>query len=308
MQYDYIVVDSHLQAYKNWWPCRELQDSTGNPTGLEFGFIKCILALARNYQPAKVVLAWDGFPQRCNTLFPFSKDAMTGEEAGYKSGRQKHKDHLDEPSWSPRLDALRNAFLHMCTTLYNLNTEADEEIARFVFWAEKQGKTTLIISKDKDLHQLVSDKTHLVKGVDEANIYTPEVVELEWGIIPSKISFRRAIEGDSSDHIPGIPRIPKLVINALAKDAISIDNLLELIETGCYCKSGTQLTKMLDGRDIIRRNYFLSELASQANFEPSFLSGTTGDTSAVMSLCLQFELKSLVSRKEWALFDGPVIF
>jgi 5'-3' exonuclease len=170
--YDYTVVDSHLLAYRSWWPVRDLSNSDGTPTGLEFGFIKGVQAVARNWQ-AKVILAWDGYPKRCNEIFPFVPATETTPESGYKSGRQKHVDKESEPPWNPRLERLRNVLIPLVTTLYDPAAEADEEIARFVFWAQRKGKRTLIISKDRDFHQLVSDNVHLVMGPDESQIYTP---------------------------------------------------------------------------------------------------------------------------------------
>jgi DNA polymerase-1 len=300
--YDYTVIDSHLLAYRSWWPVRELRSSDGTHTGLEFGFIKNVLSIARLWQPARVILAWDGYPTRCASLFPQVKDD-TGKESGYKSGRQKHADKEAEPPWSPRLERLRHAFLPLISTLYDPRAEADEEIARFCFWAEARGKRTLIISKDRDLHQLVSDSVHLVLGPEEADIYTPEKVEAEWGVPPKKLTFRRAIEGDSSDAVPGaVPRLPKEIICRLANDSESIDDLLLRCQQG-YAKTAKQLDNLLAGRPMIKRNWQLFELASQAQYKPTLLPGTTGDGTALRQLVRELQCNSLLNRREWVILE-----
>lgn len=301
--YDFILVDSHLLAYRSWWPVRDLHTMDGTPSGLEFGFIKNVLALARNWQPGRMVLAWDGAPLRCNTIYPKVTGA-DGVETGYKSGRQKHADKESEPAWDPRFRILRDAFLPMVHTLYDPDTEADEQIARFVHKAERDGKRTIIISKDRDFHQLISANTHLVLGGDELNVISPVEVETQWGVIPEKVTLRRAIEGDTSDGLAGIPRIPKEIIVSLAKDATDLEDLLHKIRHGKYCKSDKQLTKLLEGEQIIRRNYALAELKSQAQFQPTVLPGTVGDTTRVIQLCKELEFHSLISRREWELFKG----
>lgn len=301
MNYDHILVDSHLLGYKSWWPVRDLHSSDGTPTGLEYGFIKNVLALARNWQPGKIILAWDGAPTRCNTIFPKVK-LPDGKEEGYKSNRQKHADKDTEPDWDPRFRTLRDAFLPMVRTLYHPDTEADEQIARFVHKAEREGKKTIIISKDRDFHQLISDNTHLVLGGDELDVITPKEVEEKWGVPPQKVTLRRAIEGDPGDGIIGIPRIPKEIIVNIAKDSSDLNDMIYKIKHGKYCKSDSQLTKLLNGEAVIRRNHALSELASQALLEPTYIPGTTGDTTRVRELCSSFEFRSLTDRKEWELF------
>lgn len=301
-EYQNILIDSHLLAYRSWWPVRELHTSEGIASGLEYGFIKNVLALARNWQPGKIILAWDGAPTRCNAIYPKVKDD-SGIESGYKSNRQKHVDKETEPAWDPRFRRLRNVFLPMVTTLYQEDTEADEQIARFVHQAERNGERTIIISKDRDFHQLITPNTHLVLGADETSVLTPEKVELEWGLPPHKVALRRAIEGDGSDSYAGIPRIPKDIIVALAKDSSDLENLIYRIRNGKYCKSDKQLTKLIEGEDIIRRNYALTELKSQEQFPPTITSGTVGDVSEVVKLCQELEFESLLQRKEWGLFN-----
>jgi 5'-3' exonuclease len=308
MTYDNIVVDCYLVAYGSWWPVREMHTEAGVATGLEFGFIKNILATARRWTPGKVVLAWDGFPKRCNTIFP--KEVVEGKEVGYKSGRARHEDKDTEPAWTPRLVRLREAFTPLVECLYHPETEADEEIARFVHESEAKGQTTIIVSKDRDLHQLVSDKTHICLGPEE-NLMTPENLTKEkgmpWGVPTKKIPLRRAIEGDGSDAIVGIPRIPKEVIVNIVNASESIDHLIENISKGSFTKTATQLEKMINGRDIIRRNYSLAELASQAQYPPNRISTTLGDNTKLIEMVEELECNSLRERKEWQLFPKGTV-
>lgn len=309
MQYNNIVVDCYLLAYRSWWPVRDLTTSEGIPSGLEYGFIKNILTAARLWVPGKLVLAWDGFPKRCNEIFP-KKMEQTEKglvEVGYKSGRAGHEDKDTEPAWTPRLCRLRDCFQEVAECLYHPETEADEEIARFVFAAESRGETNIIISKDRDLHQLVSDKTHICLGPEE-NLMTPEAIFKEkdtpWGVPCHKIPLRRAIEGDGSDAIKGVPRIPKDVVINLVNASNDIDHMIENISKGAMFKSKTQLEKMLEGRDLIRRNYALSELQSQRNYPPNYITKSVGNTDKLMALIDELEMHSLKDRKEWFLLRG----
>ena len=309
--YDYVLIDCHLLCYSSWWPVRELTNSSGTPTGLEFGFIKNVLTSVRRWIPAKLVLVWDGFPSRCNTIYP--KVVVNGVESGYKSNRQKHEDKEAEPPWRPRLERMRKCFEPLVTTLYDPQTEADEQIARFVFKANREGKKCVIISKDKDMHQLVSENTHLCMGAEE-NLLTEVDIQELWGVPPHKVPLRRAVEGDGSDRIKGIPRMPKTVIIEMVNNSANISELI--LNAGKFTKSKTQLDKMMEpndpitgelrGRDLIKRNYQLSEMLTQANLEPTISSlpeENLGDVTLVNSLIQEIESSTLMKRPEWRILQ-----
>jgi DNA polymerase-1 len=289
LPYDDIIVDCLNLSYRSWWHCRKLTTKAGTATGLEFGFIKNFLSHARVHQPAKVHLAWDGIPIRVLTAFP-----------EYKAKR-KHTNQEAEAPWGPRLEVVRNAFTPMVHNYYHPEKEADELIAEFVHQQVQQGRKTLIISTDRDMHQLVSDLTHLDCAEDE--ILDPAGVEKKWGLPPSQVTYYRAIAGDSSDDIPGIPRIKNEWKIQLAKDAKSLDHLIELCFQAPYL-SDTQRTKLKDGTAIIRRNYHIMNLTAQTEL-PTLIAQPTGDTTLVRDLCRQLELESLLKpeRREWRLFS-----
>jgi DNA polymerase-1 len=298
--FDSVVIDTSLLCYRNWYPVRELVSSDGIHTGLEYGLIKGILAITRIWQPAEVIMAWDGFPKRCNDIFP--KRIENGQEVGYKSGRQKHVDKETEAPWSPRIEELKKVFLPAVKALYHPETEADEQIARYTYQQTRMGKKTLIISKDRDFHQMISSQVSLVLG-DEDQLITPKEVEDKWGLTPDKVIYRRAMEGDSGDAIKGIPRFPKDIIIALASKAESLDHLIDLGKTGGFCKNAKQLQKFIDHEGVVRRNYALSELSTQANYDPNFVEGYTGDITQLRDMCHRLEFRSLLDRKEWSILS-----
>lgn len=207
MQYDFIVVDSHNLAYRQWWHVKDLSHN-GVPTGLEFGFIKKVLTLMGT-DPEKLILAWDGRPTRCAALVE-----------DYKDGREKAEG--DEPAWGPRLARLRNAFIDLCHTLYDENEEADEQIAKFVL--RNPGKKILIVSNDKDLQQFVSENVHCdcSKG-----LFDLETCSEEWGVPPHKIALYKVLDGDKSDNVKGVPRLLTKTKVKLVNRSETIDELVE---------------------------------------------------------------------------------
>lgn len=203
MQYDFIVVDSHNLAYRQWWHVKDLSHN-GVPTGLEYGFIKKVLTLMST-EPDRLVLAWDGRPTRCASLVE-----------DYKAGREKAEG--DEPAWSVRLARLRNIFTGLCQTLYDELEEADEQIAKFVL--RNPNKKILIVSNDKDLQQFVSSTVHVDRS---KGVMDEEICSAEWSVPPYKIALYKALDGDKSDNVIGVPRL-------LTKTKVKLINKSKTIE------------------------------------------------------------------------------
>lgn len=287
--YDSVVVDALNLSYRNWWHCRMLTTSTGLHSGLEFGFLRALLMYVRNYYPAKVYLAWDGCPKRVLAVYP-----------EYKAGRDKSKQQEEAP-WHPRLDTLRQSVATMVHSFYDVELEADEIIAHFVHQQEKEQKKTLIVSNDGDLHQLVSDFTFLDPSDKEGKMFTPALVQEKWGVLPEKVPFLRAIAGDVSDNIPGVPRIPQDIKVKLAQEAKNIDHLIELFHSAGYL-SQRQREKLLGSIFLVRRNYTIMYLRDKVGTLKVPVQ-CTGDTTKVMELAKLLELKSLFGRKEFRLLE-----
>lgn len=206
MDYDYVVIDTHNIAYRQWWQARDRYHND-LPTGLEFGLIKQLGKWRRKWND-KLVLAWDGMPRRCQSLV-----------AKYKENRKKR--HADEPDWSIRLDRIRDAYINLCLTIYDPDEEADEQIAKFVL--RNPTKRILIISNDKDFQQLINEKVCVQ--------YKYEILDVDacttaWGFPPHKIPLYKALHGDRPDNLPGVPGIQESTKVHLARESSSLKDLL----------------------------------------------------------------------------------
>lgn len=145
-QYDYVLVDSMYVAHASWYKVKDLCTSNGTHTGLEFGFLKSVLYVVREFIPSEVILAWDGIPVERKALFP-----------EYKAGRDSSQRNHEAP-WGPRLEKLREAISPLTRNLYHPEKEADDIIAAFVKQAEAKGKKTLMYTSDQDMDQLITQK------------------------------------------------------------------------------------------------------------------------------------------------------
>ena len=120
----------------------------------------------------------------------------------YKAHRPPAPDDLI-PQFSLIRDAVR-AFDLPC--LEQNGFEADDLIATYARLATERGATTTIVSSDKDLMQLVTDKVVMYDTMKDRRIGIPEVIE-KFGVPPEKVVEVQALAGDSTDNVPGVPGI-----------------------------------------------------------------------------------------------------
>ena len=120
----------------------------------------------------------------------------------YKAHRPPAPDDLI-PQFSLIRDAVR-AFDLPC--LEQGGFEADDLIATYARIAGERGATTTIVSSDKDLMQLVTDKVVMYDTMKDRRIGIPEVIE-KFGVPPEKVVEVQALAGDSTDNVPGVPGI-----------------------------------------------------------------------------------------------------
>jgi DNA polymerase-1 len=103
--------------------------------------------------------------------------------------------------------------------------EADDIIATYARQAEAVGAEATIISSDKDLMQLVTERVHMYDGMKDKQISIPEVIE-KWGVPPEKMIDLQALTGDSTDNVPGVPGIGPKTAAQLLTEYGDLDTLL----------------------------------------------------------------------------------
>jgi DNA polymerase-1 len=142
---------------------------------------------------------------------------------------------------------------------WNRGEEADDAIATLVksTFANQQN---VFMSTDKDLFQLVSDTDiFLYPAVGKARetLYNPAGVTEKWGVPPEKLVTLRAMLGDTSDRIPGVPGVPQKVLVNLVRSYGTVDKIFASNLAGL---SKLQYEKLIGSEAIIRRNVDLMTL------------------------------------------------
>jgi DNA polymerase I len=214
-----VLIDGNSIAYRAFFALPLLSNEKGVHTNAIYGFTMMLMKILEDEKPSHILVAFDAG----KTTF---RHKTFGE---YKGGRQKTPPELSEQF--PFLRELLDAYK---IKRYELeNYEADDIIGTLSAKAAKEGYTVKVISGDKDLTQLASDKITVditKKGITDVDSYTPEFVQEKYGISPEQIIDMKGLMGDSSDNIPGVPGVGEKTALKLLKEFGTLENLLESID------------------------------------------------------------------------------
>ena len=219
MEKKIVLIDGNSVAYRAFFALPLLNNDKGIHTNAIYGFAMMLDKILAEEKPSHVLVAFDAG----KTTFRHE----TFEE--YKGGRQKTPPELSEqfPYIRKLLDA--HGIRH-----YELeNFEADDIIGTLSKQAEEKGYDVKIVSGDRDLTQLATDKTTVLvtkKGVTDMEKYTPEHIQEKYGISPLQIIDMKGLMGDTSDNIPGVPGIGEKTAIKLLKEFESVEKVLDSIE------------------------------------------------------------------------------
>ena len=176
------------------WP--SVQTTDGLQVNAVLGFCNMLWKLLRDMPP-------DNRPTHLAIIFDKSEITFRNKlYPDYKAHRPPAPDDLI-PQFPLIREAVR-AFDLPC--LEQGGFEADDLIATYAREAGERGATTTIVSSDKDLMQLVTDKVTMFDTMKDRRIGIPEVIE-KFGVPPEKVVEVQALAGDSTDNVPGVPGI-----------------------------------------------------------------------------------------------------
>jgi DNA polymerase-1 len=162
----------------------------------------------------------------------------------YKAHRPPAPDDLI-PQFGLIRDAVR-AFDLPC--LEQNGFEADDLIATYARLATERGASTTIVSSDKDLMQLVTDKVVMYDTMKDRRIGIPEVIE-KFGVPPEKVVEVQALAGDSTDNVPGVPGIG---IKTAAQLIVEYGDLEQLLFRATEIKQPKRREALLDNAEKAR--------------------------------------------------------
>lgn len=189
-----LVVDGNSIVNRAFYGIRPLTNKEGQFTQAIYGFLTMLRRIEKDENPDAVAIAFD---LKAPTFRHKAYD-------GYKATRKGMPPEL--ASQMPLLKELLGLLGYKIVTCEGY--EADDILGTFAAACEAGGNECVLATGDRDSLQLVSDKTfvHLCTNRDDI-LYTPEKIMEDYGVTPSELIEIKAIQGDSSDNIPGVAGI-----------------------------------------------------------------------------------------------------
>jgi len=207
-----VLIDGSSYFYRAFHALPPLTNSKGEPTGAVYGVINMIRKLIKDEAPEACAVIFDAKGKTFrDDLFP-----------QYKANRPPMPDELAS-QFQPLIDVIDALGIPRLTIP---KVEADDVIATLARQAETRGMHTLISTGDKDLAQLVNDKTTLINTMSDHRLDIGGVVE-KFGVGPDLIIDYLTLIGDKVDNVPGVEKVgPKTACKWL-KQYGNLENIMQ---------------------------------------------------------------------------------
>lgn len=242
----FLIIDGHALIYRSFHAFPPLTTNNGELVGAVYGFLRVLLTVLKQVEPSHWLVAFDHpAPTKRKLAFDF-----------YKANRPEMPQELRS-----QVSLIEEAVVHLGIPEYKIaGIEADDIIGTVAKLAVKSGVGAVrILTGDKDSFQLVDEHIHVLvpnvgraknKGDKSALIeYGSALVEQKMGVSPQYIVDFKALAGDSSDNITGVPGIGAKTAAALIQKYGSVEHIYQLLDQELLEKekSGV-LSKLSAGR------------------------------------------------------------
>ncbi|TMB88667.1 MAG: DNA polymerase I [Chloroflexi bacterium] len=213
-----VLIDAHSLIYRAFFALPPMSTSDGKVTNAVYGFTS-MLAIVLASRPEFAVAAFDvGAPT-----------FRSKEYVEYKAGRRAMPDDL-----RPQIEMVREVLESFSIPIHGIpGFEADDVIGTLSRIAEERGHAVTIVSGDLDCLQLVSESVEALvprRGITDTFVYGPDQVRQRYGFEPPQLIDFKALRGDTSDNIPGVPGVGDKTAAKLVQDFGTIEALLERVE------------------------------------------------------------------------------
>jgi DNA polymerase-1 len=215
------LIDGHALAYRMYFALTaggssaRWQTSQGEPTAGTYGFARELIRIIEQEKPEYIAVAFDTGKTFRDKIFP-----------EYKGTRAKMPDDL-----SPQIGRIRQL-----VDAFNIprleveGYEADDVLGSIASIANQQGIGVKIITGDRDLLQLVNERTAVYLAGDDQNYIRDEDVVHKLGVLPNQVVDYKALVGDKSDNIPGVSGIGEKTAISLIQKFGTLENIYAHID------------------------------------------------------------------------------
>ena len=274
-----VLVDGSSYLYRAFHALPPLTTSKGEPTGAIHGVLNMLQKLIRDYEPEHIAVVFDAGGKTF-------RDEMYEE---YKANRPPMPDEL-RSQIDPILEAVRAMGLPLLQTP---GVEADDVIGTLARWADQEKMPTVISTGDKDMAQLVNDNISLINTMTGKSLDRDGVKE-KFDVYPEQIVDFLALTGDSSDNIPGVPKVGPKTAAKWLNDHKTLDEIVAHADQ-IKGKVGESLRANLEQLELSRK---LATIRCDLELGQSVQDLTPGepDIGGLRKLYQRLEMNSLLRK------------
>ncbi len=281
------LIDGHALAYRMYFALtaggagsQRWQTSKGEPTAGTYGFARELVRILEQEKPEYLAVAFDTGKTFRDKLYP-----------EYKATREKMPDDLRVQIERIRqmVDAFNIPRLEMD------GYEADDVLGTIARQAAAQGLGVKIITGDRDLLQLVDERVAVYVAGDDKTFITPEDVQAsKFGVRPEQVVDYKAIVGDTSDNIPGVPGVGEKTALGLLNKFKTLDEIYKHIDE----VENRWRTKLEAGRDSAYLSRDLATIRTDLSIKLDLERARAHDfdAAAVTAFLTELEFRTLVNK------------
>ena len=282
-----MVIDGNSLINRAFYGVRLLTTKSGTPTNAVFGFLNILQKLLTEENPDALCVAFD-------LKAPTFRHKMYAE---YKAQRRPMPEEL-----RVQMPIAKQVLDCMNIPRYELEGyEADDLIGTIAAKTHDAGWDCVIVTGDKDDLQLVTDyvRVNLVTtrmGQTKTEIYTPEKVQEVYGFEPKRMIDLKALMGDTSDNIPGVPGVGEKTAMDLVQRYGSLDQIYADLEA-LDIKDGVR-KKLAAGEESARMSYDLATIDCKVpfDFKPEDAMRVPIEAVALRQLFMELEFISFIQK------------
>ncbi|WP_058303407.1 DNA polymerase I [Gorillibacterium timonense] len=288
-----VLIDGNSIASRAFYALPLLSNSSGLHTNAAYGFTTMLLRLIEEEKPTHFLVAFDA-------------GKITFRHSGYqeyKGGRAKTPPELSEQY--PLIKELVRAFGIAQFELEGY--EADDIIGTMSRVGEEAGMEVVIVSGDKDMLQLASDRVTIAltrKGISETERFDPAHIKEVYDLVPDQIRDLKGLMGDTSDNIPGIPGVGEKTALKLLHEHPTVEEVLEAAD-GIKGKLGEKVRAHADDARMSKElATIFREVPMDVAWEDKQYAGYDGPSLG--GLFRKLEFKSLLEKMDFSGGTHPV--
>ena len=279
-----VIIDGKSVFYRGYYAMGNLATSKGEPTSGVYGFAVIAMEIVRNIQPDQVVVAWDKARTSTAKRLAIFKD--------YKAGRVRPPEdfYAQIPLLRELISALSWGFMEVD------EYEADDIIGTLARQADEAGDyMTYIVSSDLDMLQIVDENTkmyRILRGFSDLEEMDIPAIEEKYGILKSQFLDLKALKGDNSDNIPGVPGIGEKTAVKLLNEYGSLEGIYNHIEEIL----GATQKKLIAGKESAEMSLKLAKIMTDAPVKLSDIPALKLDFSRISEVFKRLEFNNLLKK------------